>query len=79
MSLTLRKIKQARKVQEIVKRYGKLGSGSYAGHTNEWIYINKIYPAFDISRVTFYDYLKIDCRFEEKQINARNTIKEVIN
>ena len=65
---TRRKLNQARKVQEIVKKYGKLGNGTQAGHSNEWIYKHKIDPVFDISRVTFYDYLKIDCRFEMKNL-----------
>lgn len=71
MALTLRKIKQARKVQALVKRYGKHGTGTEGGHSQEWIYTNKIYPIFDISKVTFYDYLKIDCRFEMKNLNKK--------
>jgi len=62
---------QAKKVQAIVRKYGKLNRGDESGHSNEWIYTHKVEPVFDISRVTFYDYLRIDVRFELKQLNIK--------
>lgn len=48
---------RAKEVRRLVKRYGKLGNGTEAGHTNEWIYKNIIYQRFFISRKTFYNYM----------------------
>jgi hypothetical protein len=76
MAYTRRKLNQARKVQNIVKRYGRHGSGNESGHSNEWIYANMVFPQFDISKVTFYNYLSIDVRYELKQIENKLNFKQ---
>lgn len=41
------------------------------GVTQEWVYINVIYPTHKISRTTFYTYLACNAKAELKQLDQQ--------
>lgn len=61
------KLKLIIDIQNIVLEYKeKYGSGQ------EWIYYNKIYPIYRISRATYYTYLGINAKRELSKLTMQD-------
>lgn len=50
-------------IQELVMKYQN------DGYSQQWIYLNIIYPKYPISRATYYNYLNTNARKEIKELN----------
>ena len=53
------------KIQDITLEHTKRGV------TQEWVYKNVVFPAYDISRSTYYNYLATPAKQELKKIDSQ--------
>lgn len=63
--------KRVLNIQEIYLSY------SDKGISNQWIYLNVIYPTYRIGRSTFYEYLTENAKGKIKEIEEKLATKEV--